>query len=252
MWRTSVERGGWARRSHYGRTTWDLAARAAGWPRRADGRWAWTFHSLRHVFATWALAQPGLRIEDVSRLLGHSSTRVHVHTTCTSGSTRRRSEVRGEGADTEGGTCPIETCTWWATEQSQPRRRYGAVEALDYAGYLARPAVADAPRSGTHRPRRGQRHSGGLRRGWRRCLGGADRVMRYGGVNALNARSRCSSLTGTSIGPLSAIGIPTGLQERRSWPGGGREAWPPAATPRSTTKFSGAGPTATPSTHPAT
>jgi integrase len=42
--------------------------------------------SHRHdVFATWALNQPGLRIEDVSRLLGHSSTRVtqdiyiHVH-----------------------------------------------------------------------------------------------------------------------------------------------------------------------------
>ncbi|MGH9078820.1 MAG: tyrosine-type recombinase/integrase, partial [Acidimicrobiales bacterium] len=46
---------------------------------------AWTFHSLRHVFATWALNQPGLRIEDVSRLMGHSSIRVtqeiyiHVH-----------------------------------------------------------------------------------------------------------------------------------------------------------------------------
>jgi integrase len=29
-----------------------------------------------HVFATWALAQPGARIEDVSRLLGHSTVRV--------------------------------------------------------------------------------------------------------------------------------------------------------------------------------
>lgn len=32
--------------------------------------------SLRHVFATWALSQPGARIEDVSRLLGHSSVRI--------------------------------------------------------------------------------------------------------------------------------------------------------------------------------
>lgn len=37
------------------------------------------------MFATWALNQPGLRIEDVSRLLAHSSVRVtqdvyiHVH-----------------------------------------------------------------------------------------------------------------------------------------------------------------------------
>jgi integrase len=78
-------RGGWARRSNYGRNTWDPAAVAIRWPRRDDGRWAWTFHSLRHVFATWALVQPGLRLEDVSRLLGHSGTRVtqdvyvHVH-----------------------------------------------------------------------------------------------------------------------------------------------------------------------------
>ena len=78
-------RGGWARRSNYGRNTWDPAAIKAGWQRTPGGRWAWTFHSLRHVFATWALAQPGLRIEDVSRLLGHSGTRVtqdvyvHVH-----------------------------------------------------------------------------------------------------------------------------------------------------------------------------
>jgi len=48
----------------------------SGWPRRPDGRRAWTFHSLRHVFATWALSRPGARIEDVSRLLGHSTVRV--------------------------------------------------------------------------------------------------------------------------------------------------------------------------------
>jgi len=78
-------RGGWARRSNYGRNTWDPAATAVGWPRSDNGRWHWSFHSLRHVFATWALNQPGLRLEDVSRLLGHSSVRVtqdiyiHVH-----------------------------------------------------------------------------------------------------------------------------------------------------------------------------
>ena len=69
-------RGGWARRSNYGRSTWDPAAVSVDWPRGDDGHWLWTFHSLRHVFATWALDQPGLRVEDVSRLLGHSSTRV--------------------------------------------------------------------------------------------------------------------------------------------------------------------------------
>jgi integrase len=69
-------RRAWARRSNYRRSTFEPAAEAAGWPRRPDGRRAWTFHSLRHVFATWALSQPGARIEDVSRLLGHSTVRV--------------------------------------------------------------------------------------------------------------------------------------------------------------------------------
>jgi integrase len=69
-------RGQWARRSNYARNIFHPAATSAGWPKRPDGRWAWSFHSLRHVFATWALAQPGARVEDVSRLLGHASVRV--------------------------------------------------------------------------------------------------------------------------------------------------------------------------------
>jgi integrase len=69
-------RGAWARRSNYHRNVFDPAATAAGWPRRPDGRSVWTFHSLRHVFATWALSQPGARIEDVSHLMGHSSVRI--------------------------------------------------------------------------------------------------------------------------------------------------------------------------------
>jgi integrase len=68
-------RGGWARRSDYGRRIFRPAAHAAGWPTQPNGRLAWTFHSLRHVFATWALAQPDARLEDTSRLLGHSSIR---------------------------------------------------------------------------------------------------------------------------------------------------------------------------------
>ena len=67
-------RGLRARRSNYRRNIFEPAATAAGWSRHGQGHW--TFHSLRHVFATWALAQPGARIGDVSRLLGHASVRV--------------------------------------------------------------------------------------------------------------------------------------------------------------------------------
>ncbi|MGH9917703.1 MAG: tyrosine-type recombinase/integrase [Nitrososphaerales archaeon] len=72
----SSPKGKWERRSNLRRNLFLPAAEAAGWPRRRDGRLQWTFHSLRHVFATWALSQDGARIEDVSRLLGHSSVRV--------------------------------------------------------------------------------------------------------------------------------------------------------------------------------
>ena len=69
-------RGRWPRRSNYRRIVFEPAATAVSWPRHDDGTLVWTFHSLRHVFAIWALAQPGARIEDVSRLLGHSTVRV--------------------------------------------------------------------------------------------------------------------------------------------------------------------------------
>jgi integrase len=65
-----------ARRSNYRRNTFVPAALAAGWPEAGCGETRWTFHSLRHVFATWLLSVPGVTIEDVSRLMGHSSTRV--------------------------------------------------------------------------------------------------------------------------------------------------------------------------------
>ena len=62
-------KGCWARRSNYRRNTFDPAATAAGWPRSPAGRRLWTFHSWRHGFATWALGQPGARIEDASRFI---------------------------------------------------------------------------------------------------------------------------------------------------------------------------------------
>jgi integrase len=70
------QRGMRLRRSNYGRSIWDPAAGKVDWPRTEDGRWFWTFHSLRHVLATWALHDARIPIEDLSRMMGHSSTRV--------------------------------------------------------------------------------------------------------------------------------------------------------------------------------
>ena len=71
--------GGWfvcpEQGSNYGRQIWDPAADAVNWP-KGGRNWRWTFHSLRHVFATWALHEARIPIEDLSRLMGHSSTRV--------------------------------------------------------------------------------------------------------------------------------------------------------------------------------
>lgn len=57
---------------------------AAGWPRRPDGRWVWTWHSLRHHAASWMLEQ-GIPIADVSEMLGHAQVsttlRMYVHPT---------------------------------------------------------------------------------------------------------------------------------------------------------------------------
>lgn len=98
-------RGGWARRSNYGRNLWDPACEFVGWPKNPDSHgWYWTFHSLRHVFATWALGQPNIRIEDVSRLMGHSSIRVtqeiYVHV-CSDVYDRFFDATRGDDADNQ-------------------------------------------------------------------------------------------------------------------------------------------------------
>jgi integrase len=76
--------GRWARRSNYSRNTWNPAAHKVAWPQQPDGTWTWTYHHLRHVFATWALNK-GTPIEDLSRFLGHADTRntqdiyIHIH-----------------------------------------------------------------------------------------------------------------------------------------------------------------------------
>lgn len=85
----SIAVGGWARRRLAGAvrpsrqvrppsTAGDrpaVSTTSAGSAAEA-GRWLWAVHSLRHVFATWTLHEARIPIEDLSRLMGHSSTRV--------------------------------------------------------------------------------------------------------------------------------------------------------------------------------
>ena len=50
-----ARRGGWARRSNYGRNLGDPACEFVGWPKNADGEcWYWTFHSLRAMRSSWS------------------------------------------------------------------------------------------------------------------------------------------------------------------------------------------------------
>jgi hypothetical protein len=68
-------RGAYWRSSNFARRVLAPAYLAAGWRGPGTTR-AWTWHSLRHVFCTTALFTWGIDAADVSRLAGHSSTRI--------------------------------------------------------------------------------------------------------------------------------------------------------------------------------
>jgi integrase len=68
-------RGMYWRSSNFSRRVLKGAYLATGW-QDAPGHARWTWHSLRHVFCTTALNTWGLDVADVSRLAGHSTTRV--------------------------------------------------------------------------------------------------------------------------------------------------------------------------------
>jgi integrase len=62
------------RSSNFNRRVLAPAYRAAGW-RDEDGKGAWTWHSLRHVFCTTALFTWRLDPTDVSGMAGHANVR---------------------------------------------------------------------------------------------------------------------------------------------------------------------------------
>ena len=66
-------RGGfWSATNFYSRR-FHPAADAAGWPRAESGRLLWTWHDLRHVFASHYLWDLGATPADVSTAAGHST-----------------------------------------------------------------------------------------------------------------------------------------------------------------------------------
>jgi integrase len=62
------------RSSNFNRRVLQPAYLAAGW-RHEDGKGAWTWHSLRHVFCTTALFTWKLDAGDVAGMAGHANVR---------------------------------------------------------------------------------------------------------------------------------------------------------------------------------
>jgi site-specific recombinase XerD len=84
-------RGKYWRSSNFYRCVLKTAFRAAGW---LDGSARWTWHTLRHVFCSTALNTWKLDVSDVSRLAGHSNTRVTFESMSEASSARWSGPVR--------------------------------------------------------------------------------------------------------------------------------------------------------------
>ena len=72
-------KGTWICQSSFGKSVRRPAQEIAGWAKKADGTFQWTFHSLRHVFATFYIADLKKAAIYVAVAAGHSN----VHTTIT-------------------------------------------------------------------------------------------------------------------------------------------------------------------------
>ena len=62
----AAPKGGYLRRSNFGRRQWSPARDGAAW---TDG---WTFHTLRHCAAVWMLYDQNYDVHDVAEVLGHA------------------------------------------------------------------------------------------------------------------------------------------------------------------------------------
>lgn len=69
------DRGGWVRRSHLNDRIVGPAYMKAGW-RGDETDSEWTWHTLRHVFCTTALADWGFSLTLVAQFAGHANTKI--------------------------------------------------------------------------------------------------------------------------------------------------------------------------------
>ncbi len=65
--------GGWMRKTNYSKRYRVPAQVALNWPRKANGRFIWNHHSLRHVFCTYYLSQTNNNFQAVAIAAGHKS-----------------------------------------------------------------------------------------------------------------------------------------------------------------------------------
>lgn len=63
--------GSWMNPSNFSNRVRRPAQEEAGWPKKANGRYRWNFHSLRHVFCTYYLFDLEKDLRDVSVAAGH-------------------------------------------------------------------------------------------------------------------------------------------------------------------------------------
>lgn len=87
--------GGWLCPSSFGNRVRRPAQEIAGWPKDSDGKFAWNFHSLRHVFCTYYFVDLKKKIGDVAFTAGHASpvTTLEMYVGITGGVLERMTET---------------------------------------------------------------------------------------------------------------------------------------------------------------
>jgi integrase len=87
-------RGQWLSHGPFGTNTRRPAQEAAGWKKSTNGKFIWTWHTLRHVFCTWLIFEMKKAENDVSKAAGHKSvvTTMAMYVNTTEGAAKKLRE----------------------------------------------------------------------------------------------------------------------------------------------------------------